>query len=82
MLAKGFVVDQTHHEMFWLVVAGKKTSVRTRISQGAREYGDGLLAAMSRQMGLPRTEFDRFIECSLSANDYLTILTNSGRIRL
>src|SRR3972149_3791095 len=47
LLKKGFIGDETHHEIFWLVVDGKKTSIRTRISHGAKEYGDELLALVA-----------------------------------
>ncbi len=44
LLAKGFTLENSHHKIFWLVFQGKKTSIRTRISNGAREYDDNLLA--------------------------------------
>jgi len=47
LLSKGFMADDTHHEMFWLVVDGRKSSIRTRISHGVAEYGDNLLAHCS-----------------------------------
>ncbi len=55
---KGFQKQDSHHEMYWLHVDGKKTSVRTRISHGDKEYGDSLLGLMAKQVGLARRELD------------------------
>lgn len=71
---KGFRMEQGHHRMFWLHVAGRKTSVRTRISHGAKEYGEPLLARMADQLGLDRAELDRLFACPLSADEYLRLL--------
>ena len=81
LLGKGFARDNTHHEMYWLHVAGKRTSVRTRISHGAREYGENLLGQMARQVGLRRGEFDDLIECPMTEDEYVGLLVERGRIR-
>jgi hypothetical protein len=78
---KGFECDKSHHEMYWLHVEGRRSSVRTRISHGAREYGDNLLGQMARQLGLSRSEFDDLVDCPLSEEDYVTRLVDRGRIR-
>ena len=80
LLRKGFGRDNTHHEMYWLYVGGKRTSVRTRISHGAREYGDSLLGQMARQLGLTRSEYDDLIECPMGGTEYVRLLTERGRI--
>jgi hypothetical protein len=82
LLKKGFVADDTHHEMFWLVVDGKKTSVRTRISHGAKEYGDELLALVARQVGLGKQEMYRLIDCPMDGEKLRASLVERGRIRL
>jgi len=82
LLAKGFRSVDSHHEMFWLWVGGKKTSISTKISQGAKEYGDSLLGLMARQVGLKRGEFEELVECPLTAEAYVEILVARGRIRL
>ena len=81
-LSKGFIFDETHHEMFWLVVCGKKTSIRTRISHGAKEYGDQLLTLMSRQIGLSKTELYRLVDCSMDGEKLKTLLVEQGKVRL
>jgi hypothetical protein len=82
LLAKGFRSVESHHEMFRLWVGGKKTSISTKISQGAKEYGDSLLGLMARQVGLKRGEFESLVECPLTAEAYIEILLERGRISL
>ena len=82
LMKKGFIADDTHHEMFWLVVDGKKTSIRTRISHGAKEYGDELLALVARQVGLSKQELFRLIDCPMDGQKLRSLLVERGRIRL
>ena len=82
LMKKGFIADDTHHEMFWMVVDGKKTSIRTRISHGAKEYGDELLALVARQVGLSKQELYRLIDCPMDGQKLRALLVERGRIRL
>jgi len=82
LMKKGFIADDTHHEMFWMVVDGKKTSIRTRISHGAKEYGDELLALVARQVGLSKQELNRLIDCPMDGRKLRALLVERGRIRL
>lgn len=82
LTGKGFHQEDTHHEMYWFYVRGKRTSVRTRISHGENEYADNLLGQMARQIGLKRREFDDFIDCPISQDAYERLLVERGRIRL
>jgi tRNA/tmRNA/rRNA uracil-C5-methylase (TrmA/RlmC/RlmD family) len=81
LLSKGFIADDTHHEMFWLVVDGKKTSVRTRISHGVAEYGDNLLALIARQIGLNNRELYSLVDCPMDGERLIKILNERGKIR-
>ena len=81
-LSKGFISDETHHEMFWLVVGGKKTSIRTRISHGAKKYDDQLLTLMSRQIGLSKTELYRLVDCPMDGEKLKSLLVERGKVRL
>ena len=81
-LSKGFIADETHHEMFWLVVGGKKTSIRTRISHGATEYGDQLLTLMSRQIGLSKSELYRLVDCPMDGEKLKALLVERGKFKL
>ena len=68
--------------MYWLYVAGKRTSVRTRISHGASEYDDRLLGQMARQVGLRRHELDDLIDCPLDQAEYVRLLVERSAVRL
>ena len=81
LLSKGFITDDTHHEMFWLVVDGRKTSIRTRISHGVAEYGDNLLALVARQVGLSKQELYRLIDCPMDAEKLKRLLVERGKVR-
>jgi hypothetical protein len=81
LLSKGFVADDTHHGMFWLVVDGKKTSIRTRISHGVAEYGDNLLALIARQVGLSNRELYSLVDCTMDGEKLKRLLVDRGRIR-
>lgn len=82
LVSEGFKETNTHHEMYWLYVGNRKTSVRTRISHSESEYGDRLLNQMAKQVGLNRTEFDDLIECPLTQDEYLQRLRTRGIVRL
>ena len=79
---KGFQQQDTHHEMYWLYVNGKKTSIKTRISHGAQEYSDNLLSQMAKQVGLGKNEFDNLIDCPLSEEKYVQLLQEKGKVKL
>ena len=81
-LSKGFISDETHREMFWLVIDGKKTSIRTRISHGAKEYDDQLLTLVSRQIGLSKTELYRLVDCPMDGEKLKTLLVERRKVRL
>jgi predicted RNA binding protein YcfA (HicA-like mRNA interferase family) len=82
LTSKGFEESNTHHEMYWLSHDGKKTSIRTRISHSEREYGDGLLSQMSKQVKLSKSDFHNLVECPLTKEAYLAMMIAQGHIRL
>lgn len=79
---KGFQLKQSHHRFFVFQVEGKKTSIRTRLSHGAKEYDDHLLGQMAKQVKLPKEDLLRLIDCPLSEEEYKEILIESGYIKL
>jgi hypothetical protein len=79
---KGFKRQDTHHEMWWFWVGDQRTTVRTRISQGSREYDDYLLGLVAREMHLKRAQLNAFVECSLSGEAYREHLIASNVVRL
>ena len=82
LTGKGFRSAEKHHEMFWLFVNGRKTSIRTRLSHGSSEYDDGLLGLMARQLKLRRADLDKLIECPLTEAEYVKLLVANGHVRL
>jgi len=82
LLNKGFCQTSTDHEMYWLWVDDKKTSIRTLLSFGSREYGDNLLGCMARQLKLKRAELDELIECPLGKSEYQQLLIKHGHVKL
>lgn len=79
---KGFRKSNNHHEMYLFYYKNKKTSVRTRLSHGAKEYGDNLLAQMAKQVKLDRSQFDNLINCPLTEKGYAQHLISRGHIQL
>jgi hypothetical protein len=71
LTAKGFRPKENDHTYFTLYIHGRKTPVWTKISHGVTEYGDVLLAKMSRQLHLVRREFDRFVDCTKTEQEYI-----------
>jgi DNA-binding phage protein len=67
--------------MFWLVVDGRKTSIRTRLSHGAAEYGGNLLALIARQVGLSRQELYRLVDCPMDGEKLKRLLVERGKLR-
>ena len=78
LLRKGFREDLTHHRYLWLYVDNKKTSIKTRLSHGAKEYGDFLLSQVQKQLKLSRPELLRFVECPLDYEQYVRHLVGNG----
>lgn len=82
LLKKGFQRDQTHHHMYWFFVGSKRTTIKTRISHGEKEYGDWLLGQMQKQLKLNKAQFDRFMDCPMKLEEYQGILVGAGHVVL
>ena len=81
LLSKGFMADDTHHEMFWLVVDGRRSSIRTRVSHGVAEYGDNLLALIARQVGLSNRELYSLVDGPMDGEKLKRVLIERGKVR-
>ncbi|MDA8122380.1 MAG: hypothetical protein M0Z38_07425 [Deltaproteobacteria bacterium] len=81
LLSKGFIADETHHEMFWLVVDGRKSSIRTRINHGVAEYGENLLSLIARQVGLSNKELYSLVDCPMDGEKLKRLLVERGKVR-
>ncbi|MCB1222097.1 MAG: hypothetical protein H7A35_00475 [Planctomycetales bacterium] len=80
LLKKGFHLRNSHHLEFRLFLNGNPQNIHTFISHGLQEYGDSLLAAMSRQLHLSKAELLEFIDCTMSGEAYLALLRERAHI--
>ncbi|MBB4823668.1 hypothetical protein HNO89_000888 [Sporosarcina luteola] len=79
---KGFRLIQSHHRLYVLYANGKKTSIRTRLSHGAKEYDDHLLGQMAKQVKLTKERLLELIDCPLSEQEYKELLMKAGDLKL
>lgn len=81
--AKGFAVEpDRRHIFYYLMVDGKKTSIKTHVSHGEVEIDDPLIDAMKKQTKLKKNEFLDLINCPLSKDEYIQLLIERGFICL
>jgi len=80
LASKGFRAREGDHTLYFLHAGGRKTSVRTKISHGAQEYGAPLLSQMPKQLHLRSGEFDDLVQCPLSHRGYLELLVQRGTL--
>ena len=78
---KGFSPRQNDHTFFQLIIDGKDAGIFTKISHGEREIRTPLAKKMQHQMKLPSSsDFRDFVDCPMSADDYLQILRRAGHV--
>jgi len=79
---KGFVIEinRDHRYFFYHSKNGKKTKVHTKISHSPKykTISDNLLALMSKQCGLSKSDFIDLIDCPLSRDEYENKLSDQG----
>lgn len=76
---KGFVDTGGDHHWLVLCVGGKKTSVRTKVSRGGKDYGDGLLGAMKKQLHLDtKRDLLDLVDCPMSGSELVRVLQEKG----
>lgn len=85
LTSKGFALrpGNRDHDYYFFSHAGLTRAVFTKVSRGTafREYNDGLLSKMSRQLQLTRSQLNDLIDCPLDSPGYVTALTARGVIR-
>ena len=74
LIKKGFLPEQRDHTYLFLHVEGRKSSVRTKVSHGSKEYGSNLLSMVARQLHLTSAQLDDLLDCPMSYDDYLDML--------
>ncbi|MQY62096.1 hypothetical protein GH146_02250 [archaeon] len=75
---KGFCVSEGDHKHLVFFNDGKKTMIRTKVSQGGREIDDWLINLMSLQTKLEKKQFIDLINCPMSSIDYLKEMQKKG----
>lgn len=81
-MKKGFTKREGDHKFFVLMVDGKSTSVRTKISQGERDIDSPLLEQIQKQVRLKKRDFEDLVNCPLSKEAYIKKLSASGEIQV
>ena len=80
IVAKGFrLVNDKSDKVYRLYDRDRPTVITTKISHGNKTYSykNKLLGKVRRQLGLrSKSELRRYIECSMSLSEYLSLLRN------
>jgi hypothetical protein len=83
LVSKGFDRSESkHHTMVHLMANGKRTSIRTRLSHGERNVSDWLQSQVARALHVSKRDLLRFIDCELSQDEYVRVMTERGHMRL
>ncbi len=80
---KGFELypEKDHHNFYFLMVEGKKSSVYTYFSHGKSEYGGSLMASIKKQLRFQSSKTaEDFFDCPLTKEKYVTLLKEQGDI--
>ena len=79
---KGFtLVNNKDHNYYFLYHNGKKTTINTKVSHGShKDISDGLLNQMMKQIRLPKKEFNEYMNCTFSKEQYLNFLEEHNQI--
>jgi len=78
----GFRRDKTHHNMFWFYHGDRKTALRTRTSQGEKEFDDSMLSMRRNQVGnLSKAQFLDMLNGRLTPEAYFQHLLGNGIIQ-
>ncbi|MGN1298228.1 MAG: type II toxin-antitoxin system HicA family toxin [Clostridia bacterium] len=80
--SKGFTLEKKRdHNYYFIYKDGKKTKINTKVSHGThKDISDGLLNQMMKQMKLPKKEFNEYMNCTFSKEEYLNFLEGHGYI--
>jgi len=77
---KGFREEERDHWYYFFYHDGKKTDIYTKISHNERDISRPLCSAMARQMRLSGGQFEEFVNCDLTGEEYLKHLTDARHL--
>ncbi|MBQ9607841.1 MAG: hypothetical protein IJV15_00180 [Lachnospiraceae bacterium] len=82
LLKKGFTLEKKRdHAYYFVYIGNKKTRINTKISHGShKDISDSLLKLMMKEMKLQKKEFDEYMNCTLTKDEYLTFLKENKYI--
>jgi len=81
LLKKGFFERPGDHmRLVYIRLSGATTELKTMTSRSpkVRTLDDGLLSLMARQLTLSRSELERFLDCSMSREEYEALMVSRG----
>jgi hypothetical protein len=78
--SKGFQLGKGDHHQLFLMVDGKRTPIRTKISHGRKMYTDGLWKCLKDQLKLTNEELHDFLRCALNYDGYISLLISKNII--
>lgn len=78
---KGFELhpEKDHHNFYYLMVDGKKSSIYTYFSHGTDEYGSSLMGMIKKQLCFQNSKTaEDFFDCPLTKEKYIDLLKDQG----
>ena len=87
LLKKGFEKlssnKKTHHSFYYFIHEGKRTSINTYLSHGAKsnEYGSGLMNKIQHQLKFKDSKLaESFLDCPFKEEQYIEMLKKNGEL--
>ncbi len=87
LLRKGFQKisskQKSHHSFYYFVNNGKRTSIYTYLSHGARsdDYGSGLMNKIKHQLKFEDSKIaELFLDCPFKQEQYVEMLEKAGEL--
>jgi hypothetical protein len=70
------------HLIFYNPLNSERTSIRTKVSHGRKRIGNNRLDKMAKQVELDtREQFYDLVNCPMSLQDYVNILSEKGKLK-
>lgn len=80
-IKKGFLeVADRADKKYYLLLNGRKVGIHTFVSHGTKECGERLISEMKKQVCLSKREFIDLIDCPMTKEEYIGILTERGKL--
>lgn len=77
---KGFREEKRDHLFYFFQHEGLLTPIHTKISHAETDLHNAQCSQMSRQMKLTARQFENFVDCALTAQNYVDILVRAGHL--